>query len=463
MTVRDPNSEVPDLDNGLWERVRDAVAAETGADKSLWNGRIDYTDPDKRIRGSASADGTMRLSEKLVVKPLQDLYEKRGQPSTLEERAERRNALKTAGHEFSHLTAPQEHQYSDRLAGMQQTQYKPIEEGVTEAWSYSQVDKLADRVLPPDLAAEVKSVRGPQSYPGWAPAAETFAEQVGAAAGLDGDEVLRQMNKEARTEKAQVAADLLFENSDLPELVPEAEQAAVRDEIRAEIDQGFADLQPLNADTSINRREVSGARGVEIAYSAIDKVQEAEQRYSQGPEQEAGLETTQEAAQESGQETAQESAQETAQESGQGVAEESGRGGEAGWGAGDLSALPPPNAADQRQGVAPPTDPRIAFAQQSPAAQQQALAAQGQTAAQQQAGQQGAPQQGQQGQGGQQDREVAGLRAVLDHQAPAAGATRVQQGEAAQGRGRGGSGGEQGASRSTGPAGRSTSPDVPAR
>jgi len=149
--VRTPDSEVPDVGNGLWERVQDAVAAESGADKSLWNGKINYTDPERRIRGSATAGGTLKLNQDVVVRPLQEMYATRGQPATEQQWIERRNALKTVGHEFTHLTAPEHHDHDDRLADMRQPEYKPIEEGITEAWSQAALDDLADRSLPPDL------------------------------------------------------------------------------------------------------------------------------------------------------------------------------------------------------------------------------------------------------------------------------------------------------------------------
>lgn len=432
--VRTPDSEVPDLD-GLWERVRDAVAARSGADKSLWNGTLHYSDPAQKVRGSASSDGTLRLSRDLVVEPLQEMYATRGQPATNEQWIARRNALKTVAHEYTHLTAPDHHDYADRLSDMRQPQFKPLEEGVTEAWSQAALDDLADRVLPPDLAAEIKAVRGVRSYPGWEPAARSFADEVGAEVGEDGDEVLRRMANAPRTEKARVAADLLFENSDLPDLVPAEEREAVRQEIAAEIDKGFADLQPLNQDTSVNRRSVSRQRGMEIADSAVDVVGAAEDRYRNSPEQEQQqqLQTTQEATRPQQ----------------------------------DLSALPPPDPADRipnrpepPQQPTPAVDPRVAFAQESPAQQQarlrQAEGAQGNrpadprgTSAQ---GRQPSPRPDGRGGGGSPaaDQDVTALRAVLDQQAPAAGAPRVPQGQATQGR-RGGAhtGTEQSAGRST--------------
>jgi hypothetical protein len=316
---RSADSDVPDVDNGLWERIRDAVQAETGADKSLWNGDLNYTPAEKPgLRGSASSDGEIRLNESKVVKPLQDMYETRGETATPAQWTERRNALKTAGHEFGHLASPEDHTHADRRAGMRDLSYKPIEEGVTEAWSQSSVDRVADQALPPDLADQVKGARNaPHSYPAWEPAARSFADQVGVETGSDGDEVLRRMAAEPRTSKARAAADMLFESSELPDLVPDEQQEAVRQEIADDVDRGFRDLAPLKDNVNTSTRSVSRQRGIEIADSATDVVRAAEDRYRGGPEQQQQREAGQQATRDAG---------ET-----------------------DLSTLPPPNPADRIQ------------------------------------------------------------------------------------------------------------------
>ena len=162
---RHPGSEVPDVGHGLWERVRDAVLAESGAAKSLWNGKLSYTDPERRVRGSASAYGDVNFSRDLVVQPLQELYEQRGRPNSPEQLVSWRNAVKTVAHEFSHLAAERGFEYADRVAGMRQPEFSPIEEGTTEAWSQARLDRVIDRVIPADGAAQLKSVRGVESYP----------------------------------------------------------------------------------------------------------------------------------------------------------------------------------------------------------------------------------------------------------------------------------------------------------
>lgn len=284
MAIWRPGNKIGDIGKGFWKRVRDAVQAESGAPKSLWNGKLNFsTRPG--VRGSATPDGEILLNEESVVEPLREMFRTRGEPGTPEQWTQRRNALKTTGHEFGHLASPEEHTRAERREGMKDPSYKPIEEGVTEAWIQSRVDRLADRVLPPDLAGPIKAARNaPHSYPAWEPAARAFADQVGAETGAHGDEVLRRMVIEPRTSKARAAADMLFDASQLPYLVPPQQQEAVRQEIADSIDQGFADLLSLRENINANTRSVSRARGLQIADAATDVVRAVEDWYHKHPE-----------------------------------------------------------------------------------------------------------------------------------------------------------------------------------
>ncbi|MEV6413200.1 hypothetical protein [Kribbella sp. NPDC051718] len=280
---RRADSAVPDVGDGLWERIQAAVLAESGADKSLWNGELGYTDPAESVRGEAYGNGKLNLSEESVVRPLREMYEQRGQRVTEEQLIARRSAFQVVAHEFGHLAVPEEYQLADRLAEIHLKDFTPIEEGTNEAWSQAKTDALIDRALPRDLALQLKSVDTLRTYPGWDPAARAFADDLGAEIGLDGDEVLSVMNREARTGKARAAADLIFEHSELPRLVPPEHQAAVRLQLRGQLDKAFTELRPLNEDKTVNRRSVATKRGQAMAEVLVRTVQNAEERFRQGP------------------------------------------------------------------------------------------------------------------------------------------------------------------------------------
>ena len=56
------------------------------------------------------------------------------------------------------------------------------------------------------------------------------------------------------------AADVLFDHSDLPKLVPADQEEAVRQQLATQIDRGFADLQSMNTSTAQRNIVIKSAR-----------------------------------------------------------------------------------------------------------------------------------------------------------------------------------------------------------
>ncbi len=128
---RDPASEVPDFD-GLWDRIAADVIAYQGAEATLWNGRVDYLPADREdsARGQATADGRLLLSRPLVVEPLQRLYAEGARALADPKFAQLcLRGLKTAAHEFGHLTASSDWTLADRMRDLDREEQDPAEEG----------------------------------------------------------------------------------------------------------------------------------------------------------------------------------------------------------------------------------------------------------------------------------------------------------------------------------------------
>ncbi|MET9318209.1 hypothetical protein ABZX12_40850 [Kribbella sp. NPDC003505] len=273
--------EVPDVGDGLWERVRDAVMAECGADRCLWNGVVEYVEAGAEVAGVVGLDGSLRLHRDFVVEPLQEMYARWERSAGPDLWMERRAALLTVVHEFTHLVVPREH---DGAPGVVSMLYWPLEEGVTEAWSHARLDRIAKRVLPPQLAAGIEGVGGWREYPDWEPAARAFADQIGAELGVDGDEVLCRMVRESSLTMARAVADLLFDHSALPAVMPPDQQGTMRWDIAAPINWGFQDLLSLNGSVHVtSRRAIARGSGLEIADAAVEIVRKAEFRLCVGP------------------------------------------------------------------------------------------------------------------------------------------------------------------------------------
>lgn len=286
MMRRDPASEVPDFD-GLWDRLAAEVLSGHQAEATLWNGRIDYLPADREhsARGQATEDGRLLLSRPLVVEPLRRLFAEG--PQTLSDARfaqECWRAIKTAAHEFGHLTGPEGWTIADRIRDLDRDEQDPAEEGFVEAFTQHEMPGLINRVLPAELAAPLSRAvaAAPEpllpSYPGWTIAAGTFAAELSAEfADLRAVDVLRAGAREPASLRADALAGLIISRTELPQLLPDPGRAAAfRDELARSIGAGFAELGDVP--TARGAGMVSGER---IAAGAIEKVRTSEQFFTQ--------------------------------------------------------------------------------------------------------------------------------------------------------------------------------------
>lgn len=287
MMRRDPASAVPDF-AGLWDRVAADVMRFHHAEATLWTGRIDYlpAGQDQNARGQATADGRLLLSGPLVVEPLTRLYAE-GPAAALSDPELALNCwrgIKTAAHEFGHLTAPADWTLADRIRDLDRDEQDPAEEGFIEALTHRETPAMIRRVLPAELAEPLAGAPAAQkdpvlpSYPGWTNAAGAFAGELSAEfEGLRADDVLRTGARESASRRPGALADLMIGHSRLPGLLTEPGRAAAfRAELAGSIGSGFAGLAELPT-----ARAAGMQQGERIAAGAIEKVRTAEQFFTQ--------------------------------------------------------------------------------------------------------------------------------------------------------------------------------------
>lgn len=282
---RDPASEVPDFD-GLWDRLADDVVSFHRAEATLWNGRIDYLPADREnsVRGQATADGRLLLSRPLVVEPLQRLYAEG--PRALADPKFAQvcwRGLKTAAHEFGHLTAPGDWTLADRMRDLDREEQDPAEEGFVEALTQVEMPGMVSRVLPAELAVPIARAveAGPKalpSYPGWTSATGMFAAELAAEfEGLRAVDVLRAGARESASRRPDALAGLIIAQTRLPELLQDPRRAAaLRVDLGRALGDGFAQLGDIPT-----ARSAGAQRGQEIATGAIEKVRTGEQFFAQ--------------------------------------------------------------------------------------------------------------------------------------------------------------------------------------
>ncbi|MFC0624949.1 hypothetical protein [Kribbella deserti] len=252
----------------LMAQQHHAAVAITGAHHSNWNGKIGPTRQVENgvILGTASWDGGVLYDDKYVTEPLKQMYEHKGvqqDPATV---LAYRNALKTVLHENSHMLSAEGTSHADAMQAFQNPPVRAIEEGVTEAWSYANLDLYIDKLDLEKIAPGLKEVQGRQSYPQFAPAANALATRISEVSGVDSNEVLRQMNVVNAAEKWPVATKIVTEAAGLDKIVPPAQLAQATQRVEQAMQAPFGTLADLKGLQPDQQR----ARSAEIGSEAFD-------------------------------------------------------------------------------------------------------------------------------------------------------------------------------------------------
>lgn len=239
--------EKPDSFDSLMARQHHAAVNVTGADHSGWSGDLGETRKveNEVILGTVTWEHALLYDSERVQKPLREMFEHQGETQDDKTLLRYRNALKTVFHENSHLLAGPGTEHRDAMGPIQQPALGALEEGITEAYSFRNLDSYIDELQLDQVAPGIKNVVGRSSYPEFMPAAQALARNLGEVSKLGTDEVLRRMNVVNAVEKWPVAADIAFEANNLHEVVPSAEVAGAKARIRAAMQGHFGNLEDI--------------------------------------------------------------------------------------------------------------------------------------------------------------------------------------------------------------------------
>lgn len=298
MATRDPGSEVPDVGDGLWDRLAEAVRTRQGAVTTLWNGRLDFTDRRDPSLTAIDEEGTIRLHP-LLVETLSELHRDGGAAARddLATAARSHRYIEAAATAFARLTVSEQDWMDPRVRAdyhRGRPDIELLEVGFAEAHTRAVMPELAGDVLPPDLAARLNDARQqraagePAPSPG-AAAVTAFANNVSAqVAGRGADDLYRsaaaspaEILRVAAREDANTAfyqlGNLMYENSRLPYLVPDQQQLEqALHAIRAPVMLRLGELQWAPPDEP----SAAAGYGVRAAEQAGAAVRSWEQRYT---------------------------------------------------------------------------------------------------------------------------------------------------------------------------------------
>ncbi|MDX6258473.1 MAG: hypothetical protein QOH84_161, partial [Kribbellaceae bacterium] len=239
--------EYPKTFEELKARHAEIAMELSGAGQSAWNGTLIETDSD--TLGVANWDGSLELDREAVIEPLRDMYSSPGEQRDDATLTEYRDAFATLLHEQSHFLGPEGASQDEASIAFQELGAQALEEGVTEAWTQDNLDEYLQRTGADEVAPGIEAATSESSYPEFVPAARELASGIGEQAGMTQGEVLTELNNQTAEGQWSRATELLYESSDLPELVPPDQEASVKQGIEQKMREEFGRLNGLDEDS----------------------------------------------------------------------------------------------------------------------------------------------------------------------------------------------------------------------
>ncbi|MFC0624952.1 hypothetical protein [Kribbella deserti] len=268
-----------------WIMANQAQAAvqASGAEASSWSGVMHESDGG--ALGLAAADGSVTYDRQQVLAPVWEMAQNAGQPAHPAMLARWRNALQTMYHENTHFLNANGRSIADGIAQGHIGSVRAFEEGVTEAWSASQVNDYIRALGAEHLAPGISGAVVRQPYPQYVGATQALADGLGRDTGLGRQEVMRQLAVQDAGRKWPAAAELAYRSGGLDSLVPPQHRDIVLGRIQASMQQPFERLAQASG-TPAQQHLASMAAGHQAVSGYRAEVQAMRQHYiSQLPQQ----------------------------------------------------------------------------------------------------------------------------------------------------------------------------------
>ncbi|GAA0936615.1 hypothetical protein GCM10009554_24270 [Kribbella koreensis] len=239
--------EYPKTFDELTARHAEIAKELSGAGQTAWNGTLIETD--NGDLGVANWDGSLELDREAVTQPLRDMYSSPGEQRDDATLTEYRDAFVTLLHEQSHFLGPEGATQDGARIAFQEFEAQALEEGVTEAWAQDNLDDYLERTGADQIAPGIETATSETSYPEFVPAARELASGIGEQAGMTQGEVLTELNNQTAEGQWSRATDLLYESSDLPQLVPPDQEESVKQAIEQKMREEYGRLDGLDEDS----------------------------------------------------------------------------------------------------------------------------------------------------------------------------------------------------------------------
>ena len=294
---------------GLVNEQAKAAVRVSGAHHSSWNGRQIASAPDRKVRGAVTWNNTIEYNDEKVTAPLREMFANARVYNQDQETLQwYREAMKTTFHENVHLLAAEGSDHHDAMQAYASISgLRPLEEGITEVYSYNNLNAYIDDLGLEEIAPGIRSAPANPSYREFTPAAQTFADSIGRRSEIGSGEVVRRMAVVNAEQKFRVAAEIIYDNSELPGLVPEDQRAAAVQRIEASMRPPFARINDLSTSDRAQLRRQSAVAGAQAANAGYAEVRTLREQWTRSAP-EVGRGATQQQSQEAQKQGPQQSA-----------------------------------------------------------------------------------------------------------------------------------------------------------
>jgi hypothetical protein len=275
---------------GLLEQHARAALQLSQAEQTAWNGKV--VEAGEGILGLAHWDGTLHLDRECILEPLQEMYERSGEPRSDPDLIRCREALVTLLHEQSHFLGPSGATQEAARSAFRLLGSRHLEEGVAEAWAHDHLDDYIRRLGIDKVAPGITEVRSEASYPAFVPAVRLFTADLDRQAGLPAGESLNLLNRQTAEGQWRAAVDLIYDSSRLPEVVPPDREPSVRFQLERALRGSIWALEIYEAFPRGFAASRSHAAGTRIVNRLRNDLTSAERHFRPTPALTAGVSTT---------------------------------------------------------------------------------------------------------------------------------------------------------------------------
>jgi hypothetical protein len=273
------------------EQAKAAVRV-SGAHHSSWNERFGpRIAPESKTGGIANWDNSISYNPRHVDDRLQEMF--RNARVHLQDPADLsgyRDALRVVLHENVHLLASEGREHSQAKAAFETGPgVRALEEGVTELYSHQKLNEYIDDLGIDQIAPGIKDVKSAKVYKQYTPAVEALADTIERRSGVPRDELIGRLAVVPADQKFKAAAEAMYDNSDLPGLVPSDQREQAVAQIAEAMGRPFGEVEKLPEGADPAEIRTGGAKAVGEGYKAVSRLKRQWQMPAPGQQVQRGV------------------------------------------------------------------------------------------------------------------------------------------------------------------------------